>query len=259
MCITEFKEQVSMAMSSNFEGWDFSLITKTGRFSESAFSWNYNSIVHPYIEGIKSLLDMGTGGGEVLASLSPLPRSTYATESYPPNVDVAKRKLNPLGVEVVYVPENNQPPYNDKLPFDDGSFDVIINRHEAYYPKELKRILKKQGIFITQQVGFLTCANLLKDMLGKNAKYGNWNLQSAIDEAVDQGFDIIMKNEQISTMRFYDIGAVVYYLKAIPWTIDDFTPEKYEKQLFYIYDIIKQNGYYETLFHLFIMVTQNNK
>ncbi len=30
---------------------------------------------------------------------------------------------------------------------------MVINRHEDFYVKELYRILKKDGIFITQQVG----------------------------------------------------------------------------------------------------------
>ena len=257
MSYLEYENQVNAAMEANFQGWDFSLLTKTGRVSETPLSWNYNTIVRSHIKDIKTLLDMGTGGGEVLTSLSPLPCITYATESYLPNVDVAKSRLSSIGVEVIYVPENSQPPYSDSLPFGNGFFDVIINRHEAYYPKEIKRILKNQGIFITQQVGFLGCANLLKDMMGKEVKYGNWNLQSAADEIIDCGLSIKHKNEQISFMRFYDIGAVVYYLKAIPWLVEDFTPEKYKKQLLYIYETIKQNGYYEMLSHYFMIVAQN--
>jgi len=33
---------------------------------------------------------MGTGGGEFLASLAPLPMHTSATEAYPPNVEIAR-------------------------------------------------------------------------------------------------------------------------------------------------------------------------
>ena len=39
----------------------------------------------------------------------------------------------------------------DKI--DDNEFDIVINRHESYNEKELFRILKPNGLFITQQVG----------------------------------------------------------------------------------------------------------
>lgn len=42
---------------------------------------------------VDSMLDMGAGGGEFLAMLTPLPRSTWATEGYRPNVTVARAKL----------------------------------------------------------------------------------------------------------------------------------------------------------------------
>ena len=60
---------------------------------------------------------------------------------------LCKKKLEPLGIEVKEI-------FNDsELPFEDNTFDMIINRHSSFYIKEIKRILKPNGIFITQQVG----------------------------------------------------------------------------------------------------------
>jgi hypothetical protein len=171
---------------------------------------------------------------------------------------VASERLEPLGVKVIYIPENEIPPYCDKLPFENDYFDLIINRHMAYTPEELYRILSSSGFFITQQVGFLTVANLLKDMSGEKAMYGNWNLQSAIGELKESGFRIIQKNEQITYMNFYDIGALVYFLKAIPWLVEDFTPERYDRQLRYIHELIESKGYYQTLAHRFIITAKKD-
>jgi len=120
----------------------------------------------------------------------------------------------------------------------------------------LKRVLKREGVFITQQVGCFTTANLLKDMLGSKASYGNWNLQSAINELERNGFTISDADEHITTVRFYDIGAIVYYLKAIPWLIEDFLPEKYYDELMYIHRRIERDGYYDILNHLFIITAE---
>ena len=140
-----------------FQGWDFSYLQ--GRMEEAPTSWNYAELVRARLAGIAAVLDMGTGGGELLARLAPLPPGTVATEAYTPNVEIARTRLVPLGVEVVPVagaPDNSdQQPGEGRgsLPFPDESFPLVINRHESFYPAEVKRILQRGGSFITQQVG----------------------------------------------------------------------------------------------------------
>lgn len=73
-----------------FSGWDFSYMTDTGRMQEFPFKWNYFNKVKPYLSKIERLLGLGTGGGERLSKFRPLPRETYATEGYKPNVSIAK-------------------------------------------------------------------------------------------------------------------------------------------------------------------------
>jgi hypothetical protein len=63
-----------------FSGWDFSYIQGTGRLADSPLSWSYTSKVLMYIRKSESLLDMGTGGGEYLSMLQPLPQKTCASE-----------------------------------------------------------------------------------------------------------------------------------------------------------------------------------
>ncbi|WP_344335582.1 methyltransferase domain-containing protein [Brevibacterium salitolerans] len=68
---------------------------------------------------------MQTGGGEVLAEAEVFPRTAVATESWPPNVAKAARKLHPRGVVVVADPD--EPP----LPFANDAFDLVTSRHPA--------------------------------------------------------------------------------------------------------------------------------
>ena len=81
-----------------FSGWDFSYLD--GRMVEdlSVLTWDYRAAIEARLPHIHSLLDIDTGGGEVLASFKPLPADTCATESYAPNILVARRRLEPLGV-----------------------------------------------------------------------------------------------------------------------------------------------------------------
>jgi len=128
-----------------FSGWNFSYIHD--RMVEEPLSWSYSSEILPYVRSATSMLDMGTGGGELLLTLQPLPKMTCATEAYEPNIPIAKKNLEKIGVEISDFEDDDHLPYTNK------QFDLIINRHESYSAQEVKRILKPKGYFITQQVG----------------------------------------------------------------------------------------------------------
>ena len=128
-----------------FSGWDFSYLN--GRWEHQELPWEYRDIVEKHLKTSYSLLDMGTGVGEFLLSLSHPYERMHATEGYPPNFELCKNKLGRLGIDVRYVEDD------DKLPFGDGMFDIVIDRHESYSPAEVRRVLKQDGLFVTQQVG----------------------------------------------------------------------------------------------------------
>ncbi|MEH7463527.1 class I SAM-dependent methyltransferase [Bacillus thuringiensis] len=232
-----------------FQGWNFSFLEDTGRLSAEPLPWSYSSIVLQYMHCVDNMLDMGTGGGEFLSLLTPLPARTAATEGYAPNIALAKAKLEPLGVSVHAIEEDTH------LPFANDQFDLIINKHESYCETEVKRILKPDGIFITQQVGGLD--NLeLNHLLHAytESEYSYWDLQYASSQLKQSGFQIHKQQECFPNQRFYDIGSIIYYLKAIPWQIPDFSVSKYEEQLLHIHNHIQQNGYIEVKAHRFYIV-----
>ncbi len=45
---------------------------------------------------------------------------------------------------------------------------------------------------------------------------GEWNLNYAKKELEKKGFEIIKFIENFPKLRFYDIEALIYYLKAVP-------------------------------------------
>lgn len=199
-------------MEQHFSGWDFSYIAATGRVQEEMLPWSYGSMAKILVRQADTILDMGTGGGEFLSLLQPFPREIFATEGYEPNVEVAKHKLEPLGVKVV-------PVTNDaNLPFENDKFDLILNQHESYFPKEVRRIIAKKGVFLTQQVGGLNCSGI-NEQLGVpiNGEFVRWNLATAKKELLEYDFKIEFSKEDYPVQRFFDVGALVYYLKAIPW------------------------------------------
>lgn len=223
-----------------FQGWDFSYITSSGRMQEGLLPWNYPSIVLNAARKASSLLDIGTGGGELLSILLPLPSKTYATESYVPNVEVAKRRLEPLGVKVV------KTKMGGPLPFGNRTFDVVIDRHEDYSASEVFRLLRKGGTFITQQVGPKNNGSLYRSLGLHGVATITWNQCKAVKELDGVGFDIEDQREALAVTRFYDVGALVYYLKAIPWEVPDFSVKRYFDVLKRLNQIVLRKGYVET-------------
>ena len=232
---TDFDRLVAEAEAQDFSGWDFSYLS--GRCIEKDPSWNYKQKVQERLAGVDTMLDMGTGGGEFLASLQPLPKHTHATEGYGPNIPIARARLEPLGVQLLEVGAD------EHLAFEDDFFDLVINRHEAFSAPDVWRILKPGGRFITQQVGGKDCLRL-NELLQKHPKhpFPDWVLQKAVGELQACGFKILEQREEYPETVFLDIGAVVYFLKAICWQIEGFSTADYRKQLLVIDKMIREEG-----------------
>jgi len=230
-----FERLDAEAWQNDFSGWDWDYLSD--RWLENPPSWDYRQIVLERLRDSASMLDMGTGGGEFLSSLQPFPAEIYATECYPPNIPIAQARLEPLGVRVLGLPNEHQ------LPFPDNSLELVINRHEGYVAKEVKRILKPGRNFITQQVGGRNMIELNQQLQEKVAfMYSYWTLEYALPENEASGLRVVDRREEYPATLFKDIGAVVYYMKAISWQVEGFTPEKYLDQLRAIHAIIQETG-----------------
>ncbi|UCD09512.1 MAG: class I SAM-dependent methyltransferase [Dehalococcoidales bacterium] len=240
----------------SFKGWDFSHITDSRRMVDAPTKWNYINKVQPYLDGIDTLMDIGTAGGEILSRIHPLPGHTYAVEDYSPNITRAIETLEPLGIEVIGIEEGKEPPFGD-LPFKDDYFDAIINRHTSYTGSEVYRILKPGGYYVTQQLGGLTTINLGMIIQGEKAtKLSIWNLKVFKERMVEEGFKIIDEADEINFGRFFDVGAIVYHLITCPWTVEDFTPERYHSELLYLHNYIEKHGYFDMLYEWLFIVAR---
>ncbi len=239
-----FDSLVSEALNHKISGWDFSYIEERSLVED--ISWNYREIVSSRFKPDITLLDMGTGGGELLSSFSGLPENTFATEGYPPNISVARKRLESLGIQVVEVSEDLT------LPFDDKLFDLVINRHEAHSSDEVYRILKDDGQFITQQVGGsnnFRLNELLQDIPTKN--FEHWDLDFVLKEVENAGFKIGEKREAFSKTQFLDVGAIVFYIRMTTYQFPDFSIDKYHDGLIKIHQHIQENGCLEVQSHRF--------
>jgi SAM-dependent methyltransferase len=208
-----------------FIGWDFSYLD--GRMIEEQAPWSYSSRAAELMHHASSVIDLGTGGGERLLKLQKYwPKKVAVTEEYPPNFRLATERLSPFGVQVVDVPLTDF----DPMPFSNGEFDLVLNRHSGFNAKEVARILSPGGTFLTQQIHGLWAHDLIA-AFGAKPQCPDATLEKYVPQFKAAGLTIVNTQEWSGQLSFTDVGAIVYYLKAVPWFVPGFSVETHSKHL----------------------------
>lgn len=141
------------------------------------------------------------------------------TEPHPPNVRVATKRLGPFGVSVIDTPSVAE----GSLPIADGSFDLVLNRHGSIEPRELARILVPGGVFLTEQVNGLW-AHDLKAEFGVVPEPPLATPERYVPLLEQAGFEVLSVQDWSGSLTFMDVGAIVYYLRAVR-LVPNFTVE----------------------------------
>ncbi|MEU2740091.1 class I SAM-dependent methyltransferase [Streptomyces sp. NPDC007095] len=232
-----FEALVDEAVAASVEGWDFSWFE--GRATEERPSWGYARAMGERLAHASAALDIQTGGGEVLASAPTLPPLTAATEGWPPNVAKATALLHPRGAVVVASPEDAP------LPFADGAFDLVTSRHPVTtHWSEIARVLRPGGTYFSQQVGPASVFELVEYFLGplpedvRNGRHPD-RARAAAEAA---GLDVVDLRAERLRVEFYDIGAVVHFLRKVIWMVPGFTVDRYRTELRALHGRIEAKG-----------------
>ena len=199
------------------------------------------------------LLDIDTGGGEFLLSLGHPFEDTAAMENYPPNVALCRQKLPPLGID--FRPGNGNGPY----PFEDGSFDMVIDRHGDFCASEIFRILKPGGLFITQQVGAENDRELVALLCGPTPlPFPEQTLAITAKKFTEAGFQVLEANGSFRPIRFFDVGALVWFARIISWEFPDFSVDTHMDGLLEAQQILEEQGSIEGRTHRFLLVAKKH-
>lgn len=245
------KQQWLREEAQSFSGWDFSHLN--GRWREEPPPWDYAVLAQAYRRDTMKLLDMETGGGEFLLALGHPPARTAVTEGWPPNVALCRQRLAPLGIRVAEVPD----PAVDPLPFAESAFDLVLNRHGSYDAAEIYRVLRPGGIFLTEQVGGENDRSLSQRLIsGFHPLYPDFCLGSEVERFIAAGFEILDRRQAKQPTIFFDVGAVVYFAKVIPWEFPDFSVETCFPALCLLEEQLEREGCIRTLAHRFLLAAR---
>jgi SAM-dependent methyltransferase len=241
--VSTFEELIAEGAAVPVAGWDFSWFE--GHATEERPPWGYARLLSQRMAALAGVpgaaaLDLQTGGGEVLATVPAAPPVLVATESWPPNIEVARRNLAPLGGRVVGVQDEVA-----DLPFDDGSFDLVVSRHPVGIRwDEVARVLRPGGSYFSQDVGAGSVAELTEFMMGPlpPADGPTRDPKWSVRRAQEAGLEVTDLREFRGRMQFGDIAAVVYFLRKVIWIVPGFTVDGYPGRLRALHDQIEASG-----------------
>ncbi len=235
-----FESLIAEAQAAPIVGWNFDWLQ--GRATEERPSWQYSRLLAERYRHAEKVVDLQSGSGEMLARLPHLPSLLVATEGYLPNLTLAAQRLRPLGVHVVGTDDRRE-----VLPFSDGVFDLITSRHPiTTWWKEIERVLRPGGAYLSQQVGPNSMRELSEYIVGPWLKGSARDSHLAAEKAADAGLVVTDLREERLRTSFYDVGAVVYFLRLVVWIVPDFSVERYRDQLWSLHQQIVREGQYVT-------------
>ncbi len=238
--MADFDDLIAEGDAVPVDGWDFSWFE--GRATEERTSWGYSARLRTLYSDAQAVLDIQTGGGEVvsgvLARVDVRPSLVAATESWEPNLRLARHALAPYGGRVEQVDNEAA------LPFDDATFDVVSSRHPNVMPwREVVRVLAPGGLTISQQVTPLaTNRELYEFFLGPQQQDPEDGLAYIRDRVAAAGLELIDLRYEESRVEFFDVAAVVYFLRKVLWTVPDFSVQRYRDKLIDLHAEIERRG-----------------
>lgn len=222
----DFEDLVAEAEHADVSGWGFGWLD--GRATEERPSWGFAKLLGQRLAGAQRALDLDTGGGEVINEVVDLPNRMVVTEAYPPNVERARTLLASRGVDVVEVGAED-----DRLPFDNASFDLVSSRHPVRPGwSEISRVLAPGGRYFAQHVGPASAFELIEYFLGplpEARQERDPGRERAAAEAA--GLQIADLRTARLRMEFSDVGAIVWILRKCVWWVPDFSVAKYHDEL----------------------------
>lgn len=148
---TEHELQVIADNVGERSGWDFSRMAT----ERDSVPWDFVQVVKNFLRPADIVLDVGTGGGERLLSLSSNYASAVGVDPDPAMIRVARDNAQPTS-NVRFVLASAE-----RLePLDDGPFDVVLTRHAPVDVAELDRVTRAGGLFIHQGIGTRNMSNI---------------------------------------------------------------------------------------------------
>lgn len=211
-------------------GWDFSQV-KVKTVGEK---WDFYKLVRSYSNPFKSVvLDIGTGGGEKFLAISLFIKKGIGFDVSLEMIKTAKEnKIRKNIVNIDFIVADTEKNH----PFENEIFDIVSCRQAKFNAQEIYRVIKKGGIFFTQQVDEADKSNI-KKVFGRGQGWGRKNenlMNECIRKLKEAGFKKLKAKTYNATEYYKTPEDILFILANTPiipgFDIDNSNDkEKFEK------------------------------
>ena len=109
------------------------------------------------------------------------------------------------------------------------------------------------GTYLSQGVGAGSNRELSEAMMDPLPVENGDSSRRAAAAAEAAGLTVVDLRHEALRAVFNDIGAVVYFLRKVFWTVPDFTVDRYRRQLAELHDKIQAEGPFVAHAHRFLI------
>jgi hypothetical protein len=100
--------------------------------------------------------------------------------------------------------------------------------------------------YFAQHVGGGTNVEITEYFLGPLAAGAVRHHEVEADQARAAGLEIVQCRNERLQLEFFDVGAMVFFLRKVVWTVPDFTVDRYRARLKDLHDQIERTGVFHS-------------
>ncbi|MEI4803857.1 class I SAM-dependent methyltransferase [Bacillus sp. FJAT-51639] len=191
-------------------GWDFSKL----KYVTEGATWDFYEEVIGRCKPSDVLLDIGTGGGENILRIASAALFMIGIDNASGMLETAQSNLEKARVSNVRFCKME----SEDLLFPHSFFDIVSTCHAPFTAAEVARVIKKNGIFLTQQVSEHDKLNL-KEAFGRGQCLGEKDgtlKEKYVRELGQAGFADVQVLEYDATDYYQTPEDLIFLLKHTP-------------------------------------------
>src|SRR5262249_48555911 len=171
------------------------------------------------------------------SSVPVAPPTLVATEAWPPNLPVAAGNLGRRRGHIV------QADAAGGVAFRYAVFGLAVGRRPFVLVGPAKaRVLRPRSRVLRQESGPGSNRELTDFMMGPQPVGESRSPARAAAQARAAGLDVVDLREASLRVEFFDVAAVVHFLRKVIWTVPDFSVERYRDRLAEMHRYIAEHG-----------------
>jgi hypothetical protein len=117
-------------------------------------------------------------------------------------------------------------------------------------------VLRPEGTYFSQQIGAGTNRELTDFMMGPQPVHPGRSTATAVERARAAGLVVTDLREQALKVEFFDVAAVVHFLRKVLWTVPGFTVAQYREPLRRMHEHITAAGSFTCHSQRFLIVVR---